>query len=226
MPTEEFVQKLAHNVERQGGQSGSDDAVRLDKLYRAAQDACPQGWGHATRLRREVTKARDEARVVQNDLRLWIEKYAVAEERIAALERQCGVLRGYPQAVRAEIHSPHWESYRDTCIRNGLPSNYIDSVDRTTDQMISNLADPASMTPSPVDGRIFIPVQAGKSVYVSALVAKSVDAGYRLVLVLTRPLKVVRDQLQTRLDDGLQPLHEGGFRSYGLPAAKRTTAAQ
>jgi hypothetical protein len=210
MPSEEFVLDLAAAVEHRASGSRHVDTAKLLSARRAAEDARPRGWGNATRLRKEITEARNTARVARADLQELMENYAVAQNRIAELERLLAALRGNAIPERAITAGPHWNFNRDTLLTRGATEPYVEAVDLATDQILGGLADPASMIPSPTEARVFVPALSGKTAYISALTAKAVDAGYRLILVISPPLKVLRSQLQARLQESLAPLPDGG----------------
>lgn len=210
MPSEEFVLDLAAAAERSAGGSRRVDTGKLLSDRRAAEDARPRGWGNATRLRKEITEVRNTARVAQADLQELMENYAGAQNRIAELERLLAALRGNAIPERAITAGPHWTFNRDTLLGRGATAPYVEAVDLATDQILGGLADPMSPNPSPTEARVFVPAQSGKTAYLSALVAKAADAGYRLILVISPPLNAARRQLQARLRDSLTPVPDGG----------------
>jgi len=139
-----------------------------------------------------------------------MENYAVAQNRIAELEHLLAALRGNVIPERAITVGPHWDFNRDTLHNRGATAQYVQAVDLATDQILGRLADPALSIPSPTEARVFIPAQSGKTAYISALAAKAVDAGYRLILVISPPRNALRNQLQTQLQESLAPVPDGG----------------
>ncbi|MCT2280475.1 hypothetical protein M3G91_22935 [Micromonospora chalcea] len=127
MPSEEFVLDLAAAVEQQAGGSRRVDTGKLLSTRRAAEDARPRGWGNATRLRKEITEALNTARVAQADLQKLIDSYAVAQNRIAELERLCAALRGNTIPERVLTVGPHWTHYRDTLLGRGATALYVEA---------------------------------------------------------------------------------------------------
>jgi hypothetical protein len=119
MPSGEFVLDLAAAVEHRAGGSRQVDTGKLLSARRAAEDARPRGWGNATRLRKEITEARNTARVAQADLQELMENYAAAQNRIAELERLLAALRGNAIPERAITAGPHWNFNRDTLLSRG-----------------------------------------------------------------------------------------------------------
>ncbi|SCF49475.1 hypothetical protein GA0070216_1354 [Micromonospora matsumotoense] len=210
MPSEEFVLDLVAAVEHRRGGSRRIDTSELLSARRAASDARPRGWGNATRLRKEITEARNTARVAQADLQELMKDYAAAQNRIAEMERLLASLRGNAIPERAITAGPHWNFNRDVLLTRGATGPYVAAIDLATDQILGGLADPAAPILSSTEARVFVPAQSGKTAYVSALAAKAMDAGYRLILVISPPLNALRSQLQARLQDSLAAVPDGG----------------
>ena len=77
----------------------------------------------------------------------------------------------------------------------------LDSLDRSSDSVLSHLEDPRASGPSAfrVTGLVVGRVQSGKTANYTALIAKAVDAGYRLIIVMTGLHNQLRWQTQLRL---------------------------
>src|SRR5262249_23324187 len=78
----------------------------------------------------------------------------------------------------------------------------IESLDDSTDKILSHLEDPRTTGPMAfrVQGLVIGYVQSGKTANYSALIAKAADAGYKLVIVLSGIHNALRQQTQRRLD--------------------------
>lgn len=79
----------------------------------------------------------------------------------------------------------------------------IDSLDLSSDRVLAHLEDPNSADPFNVRGLVAGYVQSGKTANFSALIAKAVDAGYRIVIVLSGLHNTLRLQTQHRLQRDL-----------------------
>jgi len=79
----------------------------------------------------------------------------------------------------------------------------LDSLDRSSDRVLAHLEDPRSPTGFNVRGLVAGYVQSGKTANFSALIAKAVDAGYRIVIVLSGLHNTLRQQTQYRLQRDL-----------------------
>ncbi len=144
-----------------------------------------------------------------------------------ALDRRCPVFE-VPTTVisksfepwyrnsRTERSSVYWKHYeahlRDT---KGWPAESIASLDETTTEVVERLSDPTRFTAKKSKGLVVGYVQSGKTANFTGVMAKAIDAGYRLIIVLTGTIEILRAQTQRRIDmeligrenilDGLDP---------------------
>jgi len=79
----------------------------------------------------------------------------------------------------------------------------IDSLDLSSDRVLAHLEDPHSPDRFNVRGLVAGYVQSGKTANFSALIAKAVDAGYKIVIVLSGLHNSLRQQTQVRLQRDL-----------------------
>jgi hypothetical protein len=79
----------------------------------------------------------------------------------------------------------------------------IDSLDRSSNDVLEHLEDPASPDGFAVRGLVIGHVQSGKTQNFSALIAKAADAGYKIVIVLSGLHNTLRQQTQRRLERDL-----------------------
>jgi len=100
---------------------------------------------------------------------------------------------------RRRDHRFYWSAYRRVLERS-LDPDAIGSLDAITTNIVSRLADPAAEEPYQAKGLVVGHVQSGKTANFTGVVAKAIDAGYRLVIVLTGTVELLRAQTQRRLD--------------------------
>lgn len=101
----------------------------------------------------------------------------------------------------ATARSYYWAAYRDYLHDvKGLPSSSVAELDATTFEVVRRLADPQRSEPYQSKGLVVGHVQSGKTAHFTGTVAKAIDAGYRLVIVLTGTIELLRGQTQRRLD--------------------------
>jgi len=102
-----------------------------------------------------------------------------------------------------EIAWKFWERYRVFLLgERALAPQVVDSIDQISDEILALLEDPTRV------GRLFDRrglmvghVQSGKTTNYTALTNKCLDAGYKLVIVLTGLHNSLRSQTQLRLDE-------------------------
>lgn len=103
--------------------------------------------------------------------------------------------------ARANRTSVYWDNYekylRDT---KRWDSAAIASLNDTTTSVVERLSDPARETIKQTKGLVVGYVQSGKTANFTGVVAKAVDAGYRLIIVLTGTIEILRAQTQRRID--------------------------
>lgn len=106
---------------------------------------------------------------------------------------------------------PLWNRFK-TYLENkpGFNSSAIESLDQSTDLILSCCGDPR--TPEELKkGLVIGYVQSGKTANYTGVIAKAIDAGYRLVIVMTGIHNNLRRQTQLRLESELG-LTESGLR--------------
>ncbi|WP_385620419.1 Z1 domain-containing protein [Streptomyces sp. P8-A8] len=95
----------------------------------------------------------------------------------------------------------YWPAYKRLLAeKRGLPEASIAALDASSDRVVERLADPTAETAYQSKGLVVGHVQSGKTANFTGVIAKAVDAGYRLVIVLGGTLNLLRAQTQRRLD--------------------------
>jgi hypothetical protein len=97
----------------------------------------------------------------------------------------------------------YWDHYLDYLTSKGWPADSLSSLDTATTQIVERLSDPRRVEARQTKGLVVGYVQSGKTANFTGVLAKAVDAGYRLVIVLTGTIEVLRAQTQLRLDKEL-----------------------
>ncbi|APU40427.1 Z1 domain-containing protein [Streptomyces sp. TN58] len=102
---------------------------------------------------------------------------------------------------QSQLSRPHyWPAYRNLLTAKGWPADAVAALDVATDQVVERLADPTDPAVYQSKGLVVGYVQSGKTANFTGVMAKAVDAGYRLVIVLGGTLNMLRAQTQRRLD--------------------------
>lgn len=101
---------------------------------------------------------------------------------------------------RQEQHPYYWNAYRGVLQKNGWAPDAIASVNQQAIDVIRRLEDPLNPGTHPRRGLVVGYVQSGKTANFTAVMAKAIDAGYRMIIVLAGTLDNLRNQTQRRLD--------------------------
>lgn len=108
----------------------------------------------------------------------------------------------YTPQVR-EVRSFYWRAYERQLTANGWSEDAVRQLDQNTNRIVEKLADPRAAEAYQSKGLVVGYVQSGKTANFTGLIAKAVDAGYRLIIVMAGTLDVLRSQTQRRLDKEL-----------------------
>ncbi len=105
-------------------------------------------------------------------------------------------------ARRPDIDPYYWDRFKRWLQREHWPAGVLTGLDRTTDEVLDLLGNPAEPGTWKRRGLVMGNVQSGKTATYSALICKAADAGYRFVILLTGTIENLRRQTQERLDAG------------------------
>ncbi|MFI5937860.1 Z1 domain-containing protein [Actinoplanes sp. NPDC051494] len=95
----------------------------------------------------------------------------------------------------------YWSNYINylrTQRKWGAPA--ISALNGATSRVVERLTNPAQRAPAQTKGLVVGYVQSGKTANFAGVIAKSIDAGYRLIIVMTGTTNLLREQTQRRLD--------------------------
>ncbi|WP_298991821.1 Z1 domain-containing protein [uncultured Pseudokineococcus sp.] len=108
--------------------------------------------------------------------------------------------RWYTTQVAAR-HSFYWPHYRDYLLHTRQwPEANVTALDLATTSVVERLADPTREQAYQAKGLVVGYVQSGKTANFTGVSAKAIDAGYRLVIVMTGTIELLRAQTQRRMD--------------------------
>lgn len=98
----------------------------------------------------------------------------------------------------------HWRFYRDVKIKiDHATIDQIKNIHVTTNAILSRIEDPERPGPWDIRGMVVGDVQSGKTSNYIGLIAKAIDAGYKVIIVLAGITNDLRIQTQKRIDNGL-----------------------
>ncbi len=84
--------------------------------------------------------------------------------------------------------------------QRGWGAEAIGILDAATSRVVERLTNPARPKAGQTKGLVVGYVQSGKTANFAGVIAKAIDAGYRLVIVMTGTTNLLREQTQRRLD--------------------------
>lgn len=97
----------------------------------------------------------------------------------------------------------YWDQYKSVLKGKGFDDDALDGLEKSTTAVVSRLADPARDAAYQSKGLVMGYVQSGKTANFAGTIAKAIDAGYKMIVVLTGTIEILRSQTQKRLDKEL-----------------------
>ncbi|CCH34620.1 Z1 domain-containing protein [Actinosynnema sp. NPDC047251] len=184
---------------------GPDDKLRLDlHLNLAKWDNAPikgNPWTAETQPNTEERRA------------TVIECLKLDAETAAEIARNFPLAKGDGTTVIAGPWDPwytdevkrardfYWGHYVDYLrARRGWHADAIANLDTATTRVVERLIDPSRAKAGQTKGLVVGYVQSGKTANFTGVIAKAIDAGYRLVIVMTGTTNLLREQTQRRVD--------------------------
>ncbi len=243
LPSEDFINDLVDEVQLRCKKPQPGQPRDLLSLLHAAQDAQSGTWGHAKRLQKQAAALRarveslelsrqelfEENRELRNRhasasesirQQLQVAHTRITElecERAALLARLDDSAAAHQPETRA-LRRGYWHFYRETLQAQGWSAQAIANADSVATSVLTRLAAPSAIAPGHRRGLVIGQPGSGRTAAAIGLIAKAIDAGYRLVIVLGGNQNALRRQVQDRLDEALPSLP-------GEPAIIRLTGA-
>jgi len=108
----------------------------------------------------------------------------------------------------------HWPALKGYLANSkGWDQETIDSIDESSSEVVSLLADPSSDS-FRHRGLVVGYVQSGKTANMTAVIAKAVDAGYNLIVLLAGVTNKLRAQTQRRIENDIVNRHRHLWQLY------------
>ena len=103
----------------------------------------------------------------------------------------------------------HFWSHYETFLISGKnwPKDVVANLDSETNKILSRIEDPHRTGQWDRRGMVIGSVQSGKTANYTGLIAKAIDAGYKLIVVLAGVHNSLRSQTQFRLNDEILGYH-------------------
>lgn len=104
---------------------------------------------------------------------------------------------------RAEIDWDYWDRYRKYLGQRNFAEDVLARLESSTDRVLGLMGDPKRGGTWDRRGLVVGLVQSGKTAHYVGTINKAVDAGYKVIVVLTGFTESLRVQTQDRLEKGL-----------------------
>ncbi|OAV77189.1 Z1 domain-containing protein [Dietzia sp. 111N12-1] len=144
-------------------------------------------------------------KVIYPALKLGPNSVAAFDQRVDIFEKPAVVIsrefEPWYADERPRRANMYWNDY-ERYLREvkQWPEEAIAALDETTTDVVSRLSRPTREEIKQTKGLVVGYVQSGKTANFTGVAAKAIDAGYRLVIVLTGTIEILRSQTQRRLD--------------------------
>jgi hypothetical protein len=113
------------------------------------------------------------------------------------------VFEPWYERVMAERTPFYWEHYASYLASKRWDPDAIASLGLNTQRIVERLGDPERAEAYQAKGLVVGYVQSGKTANFTGVIARAIDAGYRLIIVLSGTTNMLRAQTQRRLDKEL-----------------------
>ncbi len=104
--------------------------------------------------------------------------------------------------AKSDIESYYWDRYRKFLVAQNLSGQVITSLDVVTDTILGLLENPWKEGSWDRRGMVVGHVQSGKTSNYTGLICKAADSGYKVIIVIAGIHNNLRNQTQTRIDEG------------------------
>lgn len=106
-------------------------------------------------------------------------------------------------ARKSKLSMKYWERYKKYLLADkGFSTKVINTMDDILDTLTDLLGDPERDISYKRRGLIIGDVQSGKTANYTGLICKAVDSGYKVIVLLTGTIEKLRQQTQSRIDEG------------------------
>ncbi|WAS94530.1 Z1 domain-containing protein [Nannocystis punicea] len=178
-----------------------DDTLRQFGLLLAQWDAERQpNWSD------QVPPGRTTARrtLIYDQLQLGSETRKLLDSVNPIIHERATVISGawepWYTADRRATGNFYWNHYSSYLRRKGWDNAALAALDEATTEIVTRISDPTRRDAYQSKGLVVGYVQSGKTANFTGVIAKAIDAGYRLIIVMTGTIELLRSQTQRRLD--------------------------
>ncbi len=136
------------------------------------------------------------------------EKLAVDLETLHGVRMTDGAILKDPgfepwlDGKRSGIDFYYWGRYRQLLVEKGLSRQVLGGLSNVTDRILGLLENPGKVGLWDRRGMVMGHVQSGKTANYIGVVTKAADAGYRVIIIIAGAQNKLRNQTQSRVDEG------------------------
>lgn len=141
----------------------------------------------------------DQARLVR-DLEAHFETIIGAERELVGDDEGWSP---WLDARYEEIDWRLWNRYRRFLSTDGFSDAVLRGLGRSTERVVGLLGDPAAGSGFDRRGLVVGLVQSGKTAHYTGVINRALDTGYKVVIVLTGFTESLRQQTQSRIEQGV-----------------------
>ncbi len=125
-------------------------------------------------------------------------RLGICEDRSIVISNKFEPWYAEEREQRTSVYWSDYERYLKEVKK--WPAESIISLDKATTEVVERLSCPTRTTTKQSKGLVVGYVQSGKTANFTGVAAKAIDAGYRLIIVLTGTIEILRSQTQRRMD--------------------------
>jgi hypothetical protein len=145
-----------------------------------------------------IEQARDDLERMHN--------LTIAGESPPLVDHSTSHISWFNQSTGMGIHRDvQWKVWENFCgyllAAKSWPQKVVHTIDKKTNEILSLLEDPGRTGPWARYGMVLGSVQSGKTANYMGLIAKAIDSGYKVIVVLAGVHNSLRSQTQSRLNE-------------------------
>jgi hypothetical protein len=184
--------------------AGPDDPLRQQLAHSMAlwdYDETEAAWAASTPRNTAERRAAICAALGLNEvtIALFDDRFPFASgERTIVIAEDWRPWRTQAKAREHEFYWPHYEKF--LLENKRWSAEAVVQLHEAAEEVVGRLANPVEEEAYQSKGLVIGYVQSGKTANFTGVIAKAVDAGYRLVVVLTGTTNMLRAQTQRRVD--------------------------
>lgn len=191
-----------------GTLSGRETLPEIDEIRAAYETMLP-----AIAAVHQCDVPNDQAIIIVNEL---VNQYLrdLSYSRRVGFSYEDDETKPWVRQKNDEIDWFYWDRYKQhLLIDKHWAPRVVQSLDNDTLRILDLISDPQTTTPFERRGLVMASVQSGKTSNYTGLICRAADAGYKIIIVMAGVHNVLRNQTQSRLEEG--------FTGFDITEARR-----